>query len=1151
MTAKASLLALLLLPTALYAQVTREDSLALVALYNATNGDQWIDNTNWLTDNPVSTWKGVFVVQDRRVVWLDLRENNLVGTLPSEIGDLTGLRTLRLQSNRLTSETGEIPTVLSQLTSLNELNLSGNLYTGMIPVALSKLTNLTRLFLGSMTLEGEIPWQLSQLTRLQQLGLNRNMLEGKIPPELGQLTDLTDLFLSFNRLHGEIPSVLGNLTNLQRLSLQENQFTGAVPLELVQLTRLNGLWLEKNNLEDLPDLSSLKDTLTDLRVEGNRLTFEDLEPNIDLFRGDASRYVPQDSVGVAGSLRFDEGEPLELSFSVGGAFNEYQWFFSDGTETEIVGDDTLKIFTPLEGEASATFVVDAVEPLDQGFYELEITNSVVGQLKLRSRTIRVDVDQGPRILRAIPETVLQVGGEDLEVDLATVFDDPNDDPLTFEARSADPTIARATLKDTTIVRPPLNDTTKTTLLVVTLDDNPEPRARVSISVTAIDETFDEPTDLTFDVLVNYAPTVASALPDTFLAIGVVGFQKNLRTFFSDPDGDPLTFTPTSSLPSSVSPFIATDSILVVSLVSPAIGDTVLITVTADDERGGMVVDDLEILIDAAPNVLVTSEDEATSATPYEVQALITDNQQGTEAALFFRQAGEIEFDDEEMTPSEDNLYSHTLAETEVRDRGIELYIVATDSRGLETRAPSEEGTYISVPVRIPDPGLEKSTPQPGGGAATGYRLISIPLDLEDKRPSAVLEDDLGGYDPATWRFFEPTSGSAEAFPEFPNTSQMEAGKAFWLLVKDSGKTIDTGDGVTAETHEAFDIELQPGWNAIGNPFNFPIPVRNIQLLGQTLHIRHFDGTDWQALEPDDEILPFEGYIVYNDTENRTELLICPALSGVPFVCPVFRQSPDARQDAPADTLSWAIRIVAQGRRLRDTETVAAVAAKASAAWDRFDRPEPPRSPGDYVSVYFSHPEWNKPTPRYSRDARPIPDDGAVWPFEVTTTAPDKVSLTFEGLAGVPPPFEVWLVDDVVQTAQNLRQTPTYTVAVTTGPRSLKLVVGKPSFIDQEIQESQEIPARFELFPNFPNPFNPSTTIRYGVPEAAPVSLIVYNMLGQKVATLLGGTVEQAAGYHAVVWDGRSDAGTPVASGVYFARMRAGHFSQTQKMVLVK
>ena len=154
------------------------------------------------------------------------------------------------------------------------------------------------------------------------------------------------------------------------------------------------------------------------------------------------------------------------------------------------------------------------------------------------------------------------------------------------------------------------------------------------------------------------------------------------------------------------------------------------------------------------------------------------------------------------------------------------------------------------------------------------------------------------------------------------------------------------------------------------------------------------------------------------------------------------------------------------------------------------------------------------------------------------------------MAEVPPAFEVWLVDDLLQTAQNLRTSNTYTVAGSQTPRPLKLVVGRKGFMEGERQASREIPTRFDLFPNFPNPFNPATTIRYGLPTAEAVSLVIYNVLGAKVATLEAGRHKEA-GYHAVIWDGRSDAGTLVASGVYFVRMRAGAFVQTRQVVLVK
>ena len=89
-----------------------------------------------------------------------------------------------------------------------------------------------------------------------------------------------------------------------------------------------------------------------------------------------------------------------------------------------------------------------------------------------------------------------------------------------------------------------------------------------------------------------------------------------------------------------------------------------------------------------------------------------------------------------------------------------------------------------------------------------------------------------------------------------------------------------------------------------------------------------------------------------------------------------------------------------------------------------------------------------------------------------------------------------------------------------------------------------------LFQNYPNPFNAATTIRYGLPEAsAEVSLVVYNILGEKVVTLISGAA--TAGYHAVVWDGRNDARGALASGAYFLRMRAGSFVATRTMLFVK
>jgi len=104
-------------------------------------------------------------------------------------------------------------------------------------------------------------------------------------------------------------------------------------------------------------------------------------------------------------------------------------------------------------------------------------------------------------------------------------------------------------------------------------------------------------------------------------------------------------------------------------------------------------------------------------------------------------------------------------------------------------------------------------------------------------------------------------------------------------------------------------------------------------------------------------------------------------------------------------------------------------------------------------------------------------------------------------------------------------------------------------------ETQEVmPTEFSLEANYPNPFNPSTTIAYGVPEQATVRLSIYNMLGQEVSVLADG--ELMAGHYSVVWEAKDNTGKQLSSGVYFYRMTANgvsgkSYNAMQKMVLMK
>ena len=199
-----------------------DDRFALVALYNATGGPNWTNSRYWMGDAPLGAWHGVTTDDEGKVTALELNENNLRGTLPPELGQLSKLESLIFAANPLT---GGIPPELGQLVDLKELVFAG-----------SELT-------------GSIPSELGQLQKLETLQLHYNQLSGSIPSELGQLGALKELYLAHNRLTGGIPSELGELSKLKTLALNNNPgLSGPLPVELTRLTNLTGILLQDTQL---------------------------------------------------------------------------------------------------------------------------------------------------------------------------------------------------------------------------------------------------------------------------------------------------------------------------------------------------------------------------------------------------------------------------------------------------------------------------------------------------------------------------------------------------------------------------------------------------------------------------------------------------------------------------------------------------------------------------------------------------------------------------------------------------------------------------------------------------------------------------------------------------------------------------------------
>lgn len=252
-----------------HAQSRLQDSLALVDLYNSTNGANWRNHTNWLTTNPIEQWYGITIEQGR-VKNLQLNSNQLAGTLPTSLGNLSNLVYLELMGNQLT---GNIPTSVGQLSKVFTFNLSLNQLTGIIPSTLGNMSNVWSFILNNNNLTGAIPATLGRCSRMSSLRLDNNQLTGNIPDSLGQLAELYTLNFQNNRLTGSIPVTFGRLTKLSTLYLNDNQLSGNIPDSLGNALRLTQIFFENNQLTgNIPASLGQLRNLFQLRLYRNKLT---------------------------------------------------------------------------------------------------------------------------------------------------------------------------------------------------------------------------------------------------------------------------------------------------------------------------------------------------------------------------------------------------------------------------------------------------------------------------------------------------------------------------------------------------------------------------------------------------------------------------------------------------------------------------------------------------------------------------------------------------------------------------------------------------------------------------------------------------------------------------------------------------------------
>ncbi len=496
----------------------------------------------------------------------------------------------------------------------------------------------------------------------------------------------------------------------------------------------------------------------------------------------------------------------------------------------------------------------------------------------------------------------------------------------------------------------------------------------------------------------------------------------------------------------------------------------------------------------------------------------------------------------------------TIPGTAVNENGLYYAVVATDNAGNVSSAGR------SVAVSVPAGVFTHNTV--AGKEQSAYRLFSVPLELDNKAFTTYFSgrNDLG-TNGTEWRFFAYGGGR---FIEYTKSSinQISPERGYFLITRTS-KVIETKAGTTFRPSTLLvpGIPLTSGWNLVGDPVPYEIRLSDLTLDPLTDNL--VDAT-WYWSGPGGwtktnlALRRWEGLAIRVSSNTSLRFVQPPAGSATPggkaasdHEGSVFSRLEDGVRARRSDESQWLVQIVARDEYVMDQLNYIGVMPDASDDYDSYDLYEPPILP-DVVSFHFRKDDWGERSDLYSTDIRSPNADGHVWEATLVGDPYSAIRIDLSGIDNVPKDFDVYAIADNGM-VYDLRGRSTIRTTTGQGTRKLTLVVGTKEFVASKSRGIALTPSKFALHQNYPNPFNPSTTIRYELPVQAYVTLKVYSLLGEEVATLVD--AEQPAGYYEAQWNASALAGGG-ASGVYFYRLNAAspgsnELHDIRKMILVK
>ncbi|MCE5251902.1 T9SS type A sorting domain-containing protein [bacterium] len=476
----------------------------------------------------------------------------------------------------------------------------------------------------------------------------------------------------------------------------------------------------------------------------------------------------------------------------------------------------------------------------------------------------------------------------------------------------------------------------------------------------------------------------------------------------------------------------------------------------------------------------------------------------------------------------------------------------------------------------------KDSAHPNGIVNNRWTIFSVPAVLDQETQiKNLLSGQLGLLGNTkkdhTWFYGTYTPDGKKIEPtETVYDHYFAPGKAYFLFQRVGTEptkadpkigeniSVNLPAGHTVVESDEYKTTLDTGWYLIGNPYEYTVPLHKLittgsgELIPDKLQAYQWNEQYRKETEAKDEgkaavtgwdkdvlkgqtalgilVKPWGGILVHYSSEASSD------------TASVIAAKPATIEEALSG--GWGSRISVYSGFHMDANNYLGVIPQDSESWNFL---EPPQV-GTLGSLYFEEETSGYGDMRYCTSFREPGQEGYSW--DMCYQSPggkETVNLSWElkndanadihyAMVDISRGTVIRMDEDEIYEFRSFDKEYTY---------GFKVFAGSENYVNQYVEELlASLPKAFELQQNFPNPFNPSTTITFTLPVASPVSLKIYNLLGQEVNTLINNAVF-APGNHAVIWNGKDSEGRQASSGIYIYQMRTQDYVKSRKMLVVK